>query len=78
MKITYQQDPEHPSHPFMHGSTPFAKEFNKKYKEAMGAAMVNGIEIDVTKTGITEVIMEVLVDEYNKKKTRKKVTKKAS
>lgn len=68
MRITYKQSPKDPLYPFMHGDSPLAKEFNKKQKSIWAAGQVTLIDFEQVAT----VLLEILVDDYNKRHAPRK------
>lgn len=55
----------------MHGTTPMAKEFNKRQEEMFK----NGNVLNYDFEQIVSVILEILADDYNKKHSRKRKKK---
>jgi hypothetical protein len=62
MRITFKELVTDPVYPIMHGNTPAAKEFNKRQK----ALWKQGKEMADFK-GITTVLLEILIDDYNER-----------
>lgn len=68
MKITYQKDVNDPPYPIMHGETPLALEFNKRQKSIWAAGNVASIDYQQVST----VMLEILIDDYNKRHAARK------
>lgn len=62
MKITWKEKPEDPVHPIMAGSSPIAKEFNKRQAELWAAGKFTIYDYEQ----VTTVLLEILTDDYNK------------
>jgi hypothetical protein len=71
MRITHQAKVDDPPHPIMEGKTPLAKEFNKRQAIlwSKGGGQVNFEQV-------TTVLLEILVEDYNKRNTTPKKIKK--
>lgn len=70
MRITFKEKPTDPVHPIMHGKTPMAKEFNKRQALlwSKGAFTIYDYE------QVTTVLLEILIDDYDKAhKSAKKI-----
>ena len=73
MLITIQQKPTDPPYPIMGGDTPFAKEFNKRSK----VLWERGLNVENMHQLVSEMINEILVDDYNRRHaSRKRASKK--
>lgn len=68
MKITHQKEVTDPAYPIMHGDSPLAKEFNKRQKDIWAAG--NVLQIDYQQ--VSTVMLEILVDDYNKRHAARK------
>jgi len=71
MIITHRENPEDPACPIMHGSKPFSKEFNRR----QAALLKEGRQKDVNFENITTVILEILIDDYDKRHAPRKKKK---
>ena len=72
MKITKQEKPTDPVYPIMHGSTPVAKEFNKRFKELWKAGNIDVSNLDSI---YTVVLLEILIEDYDKRHKKSKKVK---
>lgn len=68
MRITHQSLATDPAYPIMVGDTPLAKEFNKQQEKIWAAGKVNKIDYEQVST----VILEILVNDYNKRHASRK------
>lgn len=68
MKITFQQNPEDPPYPIMHGETPLSKEFNKRQKDIWAAGKIEKVDYEQVMT----VVLAILTDDYNKRHASRK------
>lgn len=68
MKITIKEKETDPAYPLMHGSSSFAKEFNKRQADLY----IEGKGQTYDYEQVTTVLLEILIDDFNKKKARKK------
>ena len=69
MRITYKDKPTDPFHPIMHGTSPMAKEFNKRQKKLLKEGKLDQVNFEQVST----ILLEILVDDYNEQhKTKKK------
>ena len=74
MKITFRENPEDPAHPMMHGKTPIAKEFNKRQAKLWAT----GNNPPVNFEQVSTILMEILMDEYNKNNSAAKKKQKTN
>ena len=63
MKITFQEKPEDPVYPIMHGRTPISKEFNKRQKKLWKAGHFEKFNFEL----VTTVLLEILIEDYDKR-----------
>lgn len=68
MKITYQKEITDPPYPIMLGDTPLAKEFNKRQKTIWQSGVTQPIDYQQVST----VMLEILIDDYNKRHAARK------
>jgi hypothetical protein len=71
MKITYKKDVNDPPYPIMVGNTPSAKEFNKRSEALWKAGILETVNNDV----IVTILIEMLIEDYNKRHASRKKTK---
>lgn len=71
MKVTYQAKVTDPPHPIMEGKSPMSKEFNKR-QAFLWSKGVGQIDFEQ----VTTVLLEILVEDYNKRNTLPKKVKK--
>jgi len=69
MKITWKNKPTDPVYPIMEGKTPMAKEFNKRQKLLWGKGNIEHFNFEQI---VTTVLLEILIEDYNKKYLSKK------
>lgn len=69
MKVDYRVLPTDPDYPLMRGNTPFAREFNRRMK---ALRMDNKFDPDRIFEQTTVIIMEILVEEYDRKNGKKR------
>ena len=72
MKITHQENITDPVHPIMHGTTPMSKEFNKRQAILWSEGKFEKFDFQQVST----VILEILIDDYNKRNAPPKKNKK--
>ncbi len=73
MRITFQQLATDPPYPIMHGEGPLAKEFNKRQKDLWAAGKTDVVDFNF----VTTMILEILLDDYDKRHaSRKRKSKK--
>lgn len=72
MKITFKDKITDPVHPIMHGNTPIAKEFNKR----MAVLWVDGRFQKFDFELVTTILLEILIDDYDKRNSPPKRVKK--
>lgn len=68
MLITYKKEVTDPAHPIMHGDTPFSREFNKRQKKILTDGKIDSFNFEQ----IIIVLLEILVDDYNKRHVSRK------
>lgn len=69
MKITYKKNVNDPPYPIMTGNTPSAEEFNKR-SEALWKMGI--MEEKVDNELITMILIEILIDDYDKRHAPRK------
>lgn len=74
MKITIKQKPEDPPYPIMAGDTAAAKEFNRRQKTIWQTGNVEEPNFEQVVT----VLLEILIDDYNKRHASRKRRKKTN
>lgn len=72
MKITYKSQPTDPVHPIMHGNSPSAKEFNKRQAKLWAEGKVDKVDFEQ----ITTVLLEMMLDDYDRRHAPRKKVKK--
>ena len=72
MRITYKQEPTDPVHPIMHGKGPMVKEFNKRQAALWKEGRFQRFDFEQVAT----VLLEILVEDYDKRNTPLKKVKK--
>jgi hypothetical protein len=72
MLITFKAKADDPVYPIMHGATPTAKEFNKR----SAALWKGGTFNDVSFQSMVTILLEIFVDDYDKRHASRKKLKK--
>lgn len=68
MRITHAALATDPPYPIMAGDTPLAKDFNKRQKDIWASGKVEKVDYEQVST----VILEILVNDYNKRHASRK------
>lgn len=63
MRITYKEKSTDPLHPVMHGTTPTAKEFNRRQEKLWKDGKLNQVNFEQ----IATVLLEMFVEDYDKR-----------
>ena len=72
MTITYKKRVEDPPYPIMEGKKPLAIEFNKRQKDLWAKGNVEKVDYEY----ITTVLLEILVEDYDRRHAPRKNKKK--
>lgn len=68
MKITWKASPTDPLWPIMHGSSPLAKEFNRRQKKLFEEKKFDSFSFEQ----VTIVLLEILGEDYDKRRATKR------
>lgn len=68
MKITYKKNVNDPPYPIMTGNTPSAKEFNKRSEALWKMGIIEKVDNEL----ITMILIEILIDDYDKRHAPRK------
>lgn len=68
MRITHKEKATDPVHPIMHGKSPIAKEFNKRQELLWSQGKFEKFDFEQ----VTTVLLEILIDDYDKAHAPKK------
>jgi hypothetical protein len=68
MKITFKAQASDPVHPIMHGTSPTAKEFNKRQEKIWGTGKVDKIDFEQ----ICTVLLEIFAEDYDRRHAPRK------
>lgn len=72
MKITHHEQETDPAYPIMQGTTPTAKEFNKRMKELWTLGTIKKVDFELAHT----LLMEILIEDYDRRHAPRKRVKK--
>lgn len=72
MKIDYRTEPNDPDYPVMRGKSASAKEFNKRM---LALRKDNKFDPDHAFEQISTIIMEILIEDYDKRNAAKRSKK---